>query len=261
MNRIFICGDIHGEVLAIEDFISRNGGKACFDRSDKMILLGDIGLNYFLDKRDEKRKAHLDSLPLTFYCVRGNHEKRPSVLAAEDPDNWRYFYDDELQGMLYCEIDYPSIFYFDDNPALYQIGDYQTLVMGGAYSVDKFYRLAKKGIWFEDEQMTKEEMERAIDICENISWKVDLVLTHTCPSIFEPTDLFLSVVDQNLVDKTMEFFFNEIEYKLDYKAWMWGHYHEFRDYPRLDGKRKLMLFNSRLIELNQYMTEDMPQKL
>lgn len=79
------------------------------------------------------------------------------------------------------------------------------------------------------------------------------MLSHTCPIIFEPTDLFLSVVDQATVDKSMERYLGEIEYKLDYEAWLWGHYHQFRDYPRTDGRKRLMLFNDALIQLNEYI--------
>lgn len=260
MNKIFICGDIHGSISPLKKFITRNGGVETFDKADKLILLGDVGINYFLDWRDKNAKNFLNKLPLKVYCVRGNHEERPSLLAKANSDKWDYFYDEELKGYLYREIKFSNIFYFDDKPSIYQIGNYKTLVMGGAYSVDKFYRLEHGRNWFENEQMSIEEMENATRICEDLDWKIDLVLTHTCPRRFEPTDLFLSVVDQNSVDNTMEIFFNRIEFQLDYKAWLWGHYHEFRDYPRLDKKRKTMLFNDNLIELNQYMIESVPNK-
>jgi 3-oxoacid CoA-transferase subunit A len=74
-------------------------------------------------------------------------------------------------------------------------------------------------------------------------WKCDLVLSHTCPIIYEPTDLFLSCIDQSMVDKTMERYLGEIEYKLDYRAWCWGHYHQHREYPSPDGRRRLMLMH------------------
>lgn len=260
MNKIFICGDIHGDITKIENFITRNNN-IHFDKTDKMILLGDVGLNYYLNNEDKKNKQKLNDLSLTFYCVRGNHEERPSIIAKNNPNNWIYCYDNEIKGMVYYEKNFPNIIYFDDKPSIYQIGKYKTLIMGGAYSIDKFYRLQNNYMWFKNEQMSIEEMKIVSNLCKKINWKIDLVLSHTCPAIFEPTDLFLSIINQNTVDKSMELFFNKIEYKLNYKAWIWGHYHEFRDYPRLDKKRKLMLFNDYLIELNQYMNEDIPKKL
>ena len=51
-----------------------------------VIILGDLGLNYYLDSRDEKLKKQVNTLGFQLYCVRGNHEARPQ----------------EVEGM--CEI-------------------------------------------------------------------------------------------------------------------------------------------------------------
>lgn len=59
-----------------------------------------------------------------------------------------------------------------------------------------------------------------------------------------------------MVDKTMEKYLGQIECKLDYKAWLWGHYHTFRDYPRTDGRRRTMLYNDYVIDLIEYMNKD-----
>ena len=109
--------------------------------------------------------------------------------------------------------------------------------------------------WFEQEQMSSVEANFAWDLIEQNNNSFDLILSHTCPIMFEPTDLFLPIVDQNLVDKSMERFLGSIEYHVDYKAWLWGHYHANRDYPRTDGKRRTMLFQN-AINLNDYMNED-----
>ena len=96
-------------------------------------------------------------------------------------------------------------------------------------------------------------MQRGLELLNDYNWKCDLVLSHTCPIMYEPTDLFLPIVDQSMIDKTMERYLGQIEYKLDYRAWCWGHYHKFRDYPRPDGRFRTMLFNDYAIELNSYM--------
>jgi 3-oxoacid CoA-transferase subunit A len=97
--------------------------------------------------------------------------------------------------------------------------------------------------WFENEQLTQEEMNEGLELINILNNKCDLVLSHTCPIIYEPTDLFLSCVDQSMVDKSMERYLGEIEYTLDYKAWCWGHYHQHREYPSPDGRRRLMLMH------------------
>ena len=66
-------------------------------------------------------------------------------------------------------------------------------------------------------------------------------MSHTCPLAFEPTDLFLPVVDQSTVDKNMERYLGLIEYKLDYKLWLWGHFHAYRVYPQYQNRQCVML--------------------
>ena len=239
-----------------------------FDGTDKIILLGDAGFNFYLgDQRyqsghaDENFKKKMGKFPFTYYVVRGNHEERPQNMAQNNPDAWEFKFDAQVNGMIYVEKAFPYIRYFDDTPSIYLIGGYRTLIMGGAYSVDKNYRLAKGWSWFKDEQLTQEEMSLVNQLCEITNWTCDLVLTHTCPYCFEPTDLFLSSIDQNTVDKSMERFFGNIEFKLQYRGWCWGHFHEYRDYPRVDSHKQLMLSDDILVELTQFMEEDVPAKL
>ena len=80
--------------------------------------------------------------------------------------------------------------------------------------------------WFKDEQLTPEEMDNGLNNLEILHHKCDLILSHTCPCIYEPTDLFFSSIDQSTVDKSMERYLGTIEYSTDYKAWLWGHFHE-----------------------------------
>ena len=56
----------------------------------------------------------------------------------------------------------------------------------------------------------------------------DLVLTHTCPISWEPTDLFISGLDQSTVDKSMESWFNDLKDQFKWKIWLFAHYHDDR---------------------------------
>ena len=76
--------------------------------------------------------------------------------------------------------------------------------------------------------MTDEEKEFAVNLCNQANWDVDLVLSHTCPSLFTPTDLFLTFIDQSTVDKSTEQFLGELEFKLKYHLWLFGHFHADR---------------------------------
>jgi len=251
MDKIYILGDIHGKYHPIKDLINKIKSKI-----DTIILLGDAGLNYFFNYRDENTKEKINKYEVNIFIIRGNHEERPSICMNKNPNAWHI---EEFWGnQVYVENNYPYIKYALDIPAKYEIPIAQekiikTLILPGAYSVDKYVRLANNWSWFPQEQCNKEEMAAGAAFAQSHSW--DLVLSHTCPVIYEPTDLFLSVVDQSTVDKTTERWLGEIEYGLDYKLWCWGHYHSNRVYPRIENKDKLMLFNDCCLDVYKYFCD------
>lgn len=271
---IYVMADLHGAWQPVRNFYQRNpqiAKAAAAGRQNILILLGDTGLNFFFNHRDEEFKEKLGKYPFQYFVVRGNHEERPFNCFVKDREAWdleTYFGNVALVEKKYpyikyaldwvsmYSIPYGNEYYAPENPLdddIEVVKYYKTLVVPGAYSVDKYYRLQKGWSWFENEQLTKDEMEDGLKILDSYNWKCDLVLSHTCPIIYEPTDLFLSTIDQSMVDKTMERYLGEIEYKLDYRAHLWGHYHCFRDYPRTDGRFHTMLYNDYAIKLSDYM--------
>jgi 3-oxoacid CoA-transferase subunit A len=95
-----------------------------------LIILGDAGFNFYLNKTDWKLKRNTNNTGYTIYCVRGNHEERPENLKIP------LVYDEEVNGLVYCEKEFPNIKYFVDGSS-YDIKGYSVLTIGGAYSVDK----------------------------------------------------------------------------------------------------------------------------
>lgn len=193
-----------------------------------LIVLGDLGFNWFCNKNDIKLKRKIcENYSFHIYAVRGNHEARPQNIP-----NMKLVYDKEVQGEVYQEDEFPNIHYFKDFGE-YVINGYKTLVIGGAYSVDKYYRLSKRKNetdwcgWFPDEQLSQSEMKAVAALCKNNEY--DLILTHTCPISWEPQDLFLSYIKQEEVDKTMENFLEtEVKEKCSWRTWLFGHYHADR---------------------------------
>lgn len=57
-------------------------------------------------------------------------------------------------GKAFIEKEYPNLI-FAKNGELYTIGGKSVLVIGGAYSVDKDYRITYGYRWFKDEQLTE----------------------------------------------------------------------------------------------------------
>lgn len=271
MEKILIMADLHGSWKPVRDLYKRNSD-ILNNQNSILILLGDTGLNFFFNHRDEEFKKKLSKFPFTYFVVRGNHEERPSICAEKNPDKWHQ--EPMWGGNVWVENDYPYIKYAMDYVTMYFI-PYKneknerctpfiakTLVIPGAYSVDKYKRLQAGWSWFPQEQLSESEKLVGKNLIEAFDWKCDLVLSHTCPIIYEPIDLFLSVVDQSIVDKGMERYLGEIENKLDYKVWMWGHYHQFRGCPREIGvpypenPRRLMLFNDYAVEMSDIMNSE-----
>ena len=276
-SRVFGIGDIHGKWQTIRDFWINHKLKEKFteDSKDKniIVLFGDAGLNYFFNQRDEETKEKLNNFPFTYFVIRGNHEERPSICAERNPDKWHT--EEFWDNTVYVENAYPNIKYALDEIAIYKIpyitgycdgtkendyndegmpfwDFYSALVIPGAYSIDKYYRLANNWSWFESEQLTEEERTRGWELIKQLK-SVDLVFSHTCPCMFEPTDLFLPNVDQSLVDKTMERYLGQIEYVLDYKLWCFGHFHSTRVYPKRQSSQMLMLYNTAVIDISKYL--------
>ena len=107
---------------------------------------------------------------------------------------------------------------------IYYFNKYKCLVIGGAYSVDKYWRLENNWIWFKNEQVPIED--RIKIFAETRGMDFDFVLSHTCPYSWMPTDKFLSFIDQSKVDNSMEFWLEEIKNNLGrIGVWLFAHYH------------------------------------
>lgn len=224
-----ITGDTHGVFTRFYNLPK--------DQEIGMIILGDAGFNFYLNKTDARKKKEVsENYPnITFYCVRGNHEARP-----QDIPNMKFKYDPDIDGMIYMENDYPNIRYFKDY-GVYTIDGCDCAVIGGAYSVDKYWRLMRAGIiskfdkdyynakrtgWFWNEQLTAGEMDRAAALFKGQSFK--FVFSHTCPYSWQPKDLFLETIDQSTVDNTMEKWMDEIKDTFNWSVWCFGHFHADR---------------------------------
>lgn len=190
-----------------------------------LIILGDAGLNFYLNKTDWKNKRNINNTGITLYCVRGNHEERPENLGFES------VYDEEVSGYVWMEKEFPNIKYLMDGKE-YSFNGHNALVIGGAYSVDKWYRISGRDPetewtgWFKDEQLTPVERVEIETACKGKEY--DFIFTHTCPISWEPTDLFIGGLDQSSIDKSMELWLNDIKDTCSWKAWCFGHYHDDR---------------------------------
>ncbi|MDO4543504.1 MAG: metallophosphoesterase [Clostridia bacterium] len=217
----YITGDTHGDFSRYIAFAKRMQPT----KRDAMIVLGDAGLNYYGDKQDGERKSFVAGFPFTTFCIHGNHEMRPADIPS-------YKTKEYCGGTVWFEEAYPSILFAKDGE-IYALDGLSCIAIGGAYSVDKYYRLARGWPWFDTEQPTEEiktYVEQQLAKHDN---RVDVVLSHTCPIRYEPTEVFIAGIDQSSVDKSTEKWLGRLEERLDYKRWYCGHYHTAKKIDRL----------------------------
>ncbi len=170
---IFITGDTHGEFYRLSHLKQTD--------DDMIIILGDAGINYYLNGKDQKLKEFISLYKIKLFCIQGNHEERPENIST------------------YKEID----------------------MFGGKVYID--YRLSSGYQWFKDEQLTEKEKEEILSKYKDKH--IDVILSHTCPLKYEPTETFITFIDQSKVDKSMEKFLDIVEETIDYDKWYCGHYH------------------------------------
>lgn len=207
----YITGDIHGDYFDFAHFYKFFKVK----ESDLVIILGDVGANYYKGKKDKTFKYQMNALGSEILCIHGNHEMRPANIPTYKQKEWH-------GGIVWYEEEYPHLLFAKDGE-IYNIDNKKCIAIGGAYSVDKFYRLSRGYAWWEDEQPSeeiKEYVEKQLK--EN---KIDYILSHTCPFKYEPVEAFLGCIDQSTVDNSTELWLDKIEESTDYKGWYCGHFH------------------------------------
>ncbi len=210
---IYITGDKHADFRKVFYFCYAN--ETTLD--DILIVLGDAGINYYASDKDYMLKDSLLQYPITFFCIHGNHEERPENIKSYKTKKFH-------NGIVYYEEDYPNILFAKDGE-IYNFDNYNVLVIGGAYSVDKYFRLARGYNWYESEQPSEKTKNKIKRILKDLDNKVDIILSHTCPYKYLPREMFLEGVDQSTVDNSTEYFLDEIEETIDYNLWYCGHYH------------------------------------
>lgn len=211
--HFYVTGDTHRDFERIEEFCEENQTTV----EDVMIILGDAGINYYLHAYDRALKTRLSKLNITLFCVHGNHEQRAPLAADYDEVVWN-------EGIVYVEPQYPNLLFAKDGE-IYNFKGKKVMAIGGAYSIDKYYRLRNGLQWFESEQPDENIKSYVESQLEKSNWKIDIILSHTVPIEAEPTWAFLPGLDQTQVDKTTEKWLQYIYDNLEFSEWYAGHYH------------------------------------
>ncbi|MBQ9752904.1 MAG: metallophosphoesterase, partial [Paludibacteraceae bacterium] len=81
---VYFTGDIHGNAKEI----LRISTKLNLKLDDVLIILGDVGANYYGERIDCHTKNVLAKAGTTILCIHGNHEMRPSTIPTYKTKEW-----------------------------------------------------------------------------------------------------------------------------------------------------------------------------
>ena len=182
----YITGDCHANFDKLIYF-SRFNRK--LTENDVIILLGDVGLNYFGKEKDNVNKQILADFPNYFLCIHGNHEERPFNIPSYRMKKWH-------GGSVYYETEFPNLLFAKDGE-VYDFDGKKAIVIGGAYSRDKEYRILSGLPWFPDEQPDEVIKKQVKSKLAELRWRVDYVFSHTCPLLYRPRQTHLRGIDQS----------------------------------------------------------------
>lgn len=213
-----IVGDLHGEEWRFTD--EYMPGQSGWDADDKLIVTGDFGFVFHGEKNYLSERNKLDALakkPYEILFVDGNHEGFDYLV--DYPEELRY-------GAPARRIR-DNIFWLQRG-CIYTIEDKTFFTMGGAYSMDKAFRMSYQEIcgekiWFRQELPSSEEYHRAIDTLEKAQMKVDYIITHTAPKSIIPR-VIGKMPDPH--DMELTGFLDWIYHEVNFKKWFFGHFHE-----------------------------------
>ena len=152
-GMFYITGDTHGDF----DRLFRFNDRIWPTIDDTMIILGDAGFNFYGGLRDTFVKSSVSKLPITVFSIHGNHEMRPATIPSYHTAEWN-------GGKVCVEDEYPNLLFGIDGE-VYDLDGKQTIVIGGAYSIDKEYRLDHGWGWWADEQPSekiKQKVEKRL---------------------------------------------------------------------------------------------------
>ena len=177
-----------------------------FDEPCNIIVLGDA---CFFNPSKTKLLNLASSSFHNFYCVRGGHENNPEYISGLVT-----VYDQAVDGLVFCNPEYPNIKYFDDGQ-VYTIGKRRCLILGGGTALDERELLLKGGEYFDKSILSENEMKDISGFVENED--VDYVFSYTAPISWEkPSNGRYE----------MELWMNELKDRFSWKVWMFGRYRQ-----------------------------------
>jgi len=220
---ILFSGDFHANAVNELNSITKEAliekyGQVKFSDIKYHVILGDGGFMWQNNQRtDQFNYDALACRPFPVLCVIGNHE--PILGMSGLPET-----DIGIGETVYQIQDRPFVAYFKRGK-IYTIGGFKMLVLGGALSIDKYFRTPNKS-WWEREYWSMRERQDVFELLETEN-AFDCVLSHTGPQRINHK-LFKSALGGGSKKFTDEVALlnDEIESRINFSEWWCGHFHE-----------------------------------
>lgn len=215
---IYVTGDRHGELRSMT--AEALPGEEKWGADDVLLIAGDFGFVFDGEDAGTGEKARLDYLgnkPYTIAFIDGNHENFDELIKYPEAERFG--------GPV--RLLRPNIYWLRRG-YVYTIQGKTFFTMGGAYSVDKPYRMAvlrseRRKCWWYQELPTDEEYRRAGQSLKDADYRVDYILTHTAPASIIPRVIH-KYPDPH--DAELTGFLDWVYHEVQFTRWYFGHLHE-----------------------------------
>jgi predicted phosphodiesterase len=213
--RILLAGDTHGNVNHSQYLIRTALAKDC----DLVFVLGDHGFWEHMPKGVQfydQLNEYASALGMTVYFLDGNHDKTSLLMEK---------YGDLRDGEDFVFVR-PNVLYAPRGHR-WTWDDVRFIALGGAFSVDKEWRLGQEAfgglepgtLWFPEEEMSDEDMDRFL----GDATPVDVMLAHDKPRSSSPKwnrkDIFECFPNQDRLQRAIKV--------LRPRSYFHGHLHYF----------------------------------
>jgi hypothetical protein len=231
---ILFSGDFHANARDEIEYITESAllekyKEPLYKKINYQIILGDAG---FLWPENEKSDTYnyneLAKRPFPVLCVVGNHDP---VLGRSDLPEVDIGIGEKV---ILINREKPFTAYLKRGK-IYTIENHKFLVLGGALSIDKVYRVPGKS-WWKQEYWSDDEKAAISRLLENEK-NFDYVLSHTGPSRINRA---INNVDLTFIPKMRDEVsaLNDIiDERITCKQWFCGHWHRDLYYYDKNAKK------------------------
>ncbi len=183
-------------------------------RDDIMIILGDAGINYYGDRRDERLKKKLSGVKVTFLLLQGDKDNPPENIKSYEPVIFN-------KGLALFQPEYPNIL-CSFMGEIYILHKMNTLVIGESMNCDTFENTPETEFWGYDGEIGAAAKKRVEDKISRLGGKVDVILSHTLPYSVIPHQMKEDIPP--VKNFSTERWLDRIRSKSDFRHWFSGHW-------------------------------------